>query len=328
MDFGSRMSGSGVADCLGGGSGYIPPRCDHKGAGVAVSSMTGFARAEGRHGTWAWAWELKSVNGKGLDLRCRLPPGLDALEGPARERLMQRFKRGSFTINLQMQRGGGADRLIVNEAALGEVLALHKRLAGQVDAAPPRLEALLAVRGIAEAVEAPESEASRAEREAAILASLDGAVQRLAQARAGEGRRLADVLTALLAEIGRLAAAARSSAGAQPERLRARFAEQLAQILAQRPGVSEDRLAQEIAILATRGDVREELDRLGAHGEAAAEAIAAGGGIGRKLEFLAQEFNREANTLCSKSTDTELTRIGLDLKAAIDQFREQAANIE
>ena len=290
--------------------------------------MTGFARAEGRHGVWAWAWELKSVNGKGLDLRCRLPPGLDALEGPARERIQRKFRRGSVTANLQMQRGGGADRLIVNEAALAQVLALHKRLAGQVDAAPLRLEALLAVRGVAEAVEAPESEEARAERETAILASLDGAIARMAEARAGEGRRLTEVLQGQIAEIRRLTAAARASAAAQAERLKARFAEQLALILAQRPPVAEERLAQEIAILATRGDVREELDRLAAHCEGAAEALAEGGGLGRKLEFLAQEFNREANTLCSKSTDTELTRIGLDLKAAIDQFREQAANIE
>jgi uncharacterized protein (TIGR00255 family) len=290
--------------------------------------MTGFARAEGRHGAWTWAWELKSVNAKGLDLRCRLPPGLDALEGPARERLLKKFKRGAFTANLQMHRGGGADRLIVNEAALAQVLALHKRLAGQVDASPPRLEALLAVRGVAEAVEAPEDEAERAAREAAILATLEGAVSRLAEARAGEGGRLAAVLAAQLAEIGRLTGAARASAAAQPERLKARFAEQLAQIVGQRLAVSEDRVAQEIAVLATRGDVREELDRLAAHCEGAAEALAGGAGIGRKLEFLAQEFNREANTLCSKSTDTELTRIGLDLKAAIDQFREQAANIE
>jgi uncharacterized protein (TIGR00255 family) len=292
--------------------------------------MTGFARADGRRGGERWAWELRSVNHKGLDIRCRLPPGLDALEPAARDRIGKRLARGAVSAALQLDRGAGGGRLAVNRAAFEELLALHaaEAAAGRVDPAPPRLEAVLAVRGVAEVVESPPDEAEAAERHGAMLATLDEALSRLVAARAAEGKRLAAVLADLVAEIARLATAARGLAAVQPERLRQRLDEQLAALLAGRPPLPEERLAQEAALLATKADVREELDRLAAHAAAVAEALAAGGAVGRKLDFLSQELNREANTLCSKSTDLELTRIGLDLKTAVDRFREQAANLE
>ncbi len=295
---------------------------------MTVSSMTGFARAEGQMGVYGWSWELKSVNAKGLDMRVRLPPGLDALEGPVRERIAAKLKRGNVTAGLTVARAAGAERVVVNEAALEAMLALPAKYAGRIDPAPPRLDALLAVRGIVEVVEAPDTEEERAKRNAAMLATLDQAIDRLAAARRNEGGRLADILKGHVAEVRRLVDAAGNAAGARPEKLRAKLEEQLRALLESRPPLNEDRLAQEAALLATRGDIREEIDRLRAHCEAALETIAKPGAVGRQLDFLAQEFNREANTLCSKSADVELTRIGLDLKTTIDQFREQIQNVE
>ena len=295
---------------------------------MTVSSMTGFARAEGQMGIYGWSWELKSVNAKGLDMRVRLAPGVDALEGPVRDRIAAKVKRGNVTASLTVARAPGGERVVVNEAALEAMLALPAKYAGRVDAAPPRLDMLLAVRGIVEVVEAPDTEEERNRRSAAMLATLEAALEKLTQSRRNEGARLNVLLAGHLTEIRRLVEAAQGSSGARPDKLKARFEEQLKLLLDVRAPLAEDRLAQEVALLVSRGDVREELDRLRAHCEAAVEMLAGAGAIGRKLDFLAQEFNREANTLCSKSADVELTRIGLDLKAAIDQFREQVQNVE
>jgi uncharacterized protein (TIGR00255 family) len=290
--------------------------------------MTGFARAEGQMGVYGWSWELKSVNAKGLDMRVRLPPGLDSLEGPVRDRVAAKLKRGNVTAALAVARAPGSERVVVNEAALEAMLALPAKYAGRIDPAPPRLDALLAVRGIVEVVEAPDTEEERNRRSAAMLATLDEALTRVAAARRNEGGRLAALLLGHLGEIRRLVDAAANAAGARPEKLRAKLEEQLKQLLESRPPLPEERLAQEAALLATKGDIREEIDRLRAHCDAAAEMLAKPGAVGRQLDFLAQEFNREANTLCSKSADVELTRIGLELKTAIDQFREQIQNVE
>lgn len=295
---------------------------------MSVSSMTGFAHAEGQMGVYGWSWEFKSVNAKGLDMRVRLPPGMDALEGPVRERIAAKVKRGNVTASLTVARAPGSERVVVNEAALEAMLALPAKYAGRIDPAPPRLDVLLAVRGIVEVVEAPDTEEERNRRNAAILGTVEAALEHLGVARRGEGGRLAALLQGHLVEIRRLVEAAQGTAAARPEKLRARLEEQLKQLLESRPPLPEDRLAQEAALLATRGDIREELDRLRAHCEAAAETLTKPGAVGRQLDFLAQEFNREANTLCSKSADVELTRIGLDLKTAIDQFREQIQNVE
>ena len=291
--------------------------------------MTGFATAAGADESFAWTWEAKSVNGRGLDIRCRLPLGLDQLEGAVRAAAAKRFARGNLSLNLSIDRQAAASRLQINRAALDQVLALVGELKGKVDAAPPRIDGLLAVRGVVEVADGPaEEEDARARREQAMLATLDDTFARLATARAGEGEQLARTMTRLLGEIARLTDAAAACAGAQPEAIRARLQAKLDELLADKQPVQPDRLAQEVALMVTRADVREEIDRLRAHISQARTLVAEGGAIGRKLDFLAQEFNREANTLCSKSSDMELTRIGLSLKAAIDQLREQAANIE
>ncbi len=293
-----------------------------------INSMTGFARADGAVGAYFWSWEIKSVNAKGLDLRCRLAPGTDMLEAAVRDRIAAKIKRGAVTANLTLARHGGTEQLVINESALEQVLALRERFAGRVESGPPRLESLLAVRGVVESVEARDGEAALAERDAALLATLDEALDRLVAMRRAEGGRLAALLREQTESVGRLAATARGLSAAQPERLRQRLLESLKLLADSRPPLPEERLAQEVALLAARADIREEIDRLGAHCEAVNEALAKGGVAGRRLDFLSQELNREANTLCSKAGDVELTRIGLDLKTAIDQFREQVQNVE
>jgi uncharacterized protein (TIGR00255 family) len=294
----------------------------------AIASMTGFARAEGEAEGLAWAWEIKSVNGKSLDFRFRLPPGFDALELPLRTLLGERLKRGSIGVNLTLARAGGGTALRVNRAALEQVLALARELAREIDAAPPSIDGLLALRGVLDGGEEELDAPARERREAALLASCRRAVDALGEMRRSEGARLGLVLWGRLGDIAKLVAAAEASAAAQPEALRQRLRDLIAALVEAVPAIPEERLAQEAAILVARGDIREELDRLGAHIAAARELLAEGGAIGRRLDFLCQEFNREANTLCSKSADAELTRIGLALKAAIEQLREQVQNIE
>jgi uncharacterized protein (TIGR00255 family) len=292
--------------------------------------MTGFARADGNAGAYAWTWEAKSVNGRALEVRCRLPAGMDAIELPARKLAAERIRRGNLNINLQASRAGGVSGYRLNAALLRQLGDIIREAEGVLDAAAPRLDGLLALRGVIEAVEIEESDADREAREKAMLATLVEALQRLVANRAAEGARLASVLTEQIDEIARLTEAATNSAAARPEALQARLREQVALLLGASPALPEERLAQECAILIAKADVREELDRLRAHVAAARDLIEKGdaGGAGRKLDFLAQEFNREANTLCSKAGDVELTRIGLDLKLVIDRFREQVQNIE
>ncbi|HTS93120.1 MAG TPA: YicC/YloC family endoribonuclease [Stellaceae bacterium] len=293
-----------------------------------IASMTGFARSEGEAQGLAWTWEIKSVNGKSLDLRFRLPPGLDALELPLRALLAERLKRGSIGVNLVLSRSGGGGGVRVNRAALEQVLTLARELAREIDAAPPSVDGLLALRGVLDGGEEELDPAQRERREAALLASSREAIEALGTMRRAEGARLGLVLAERLGEIARLVGAAESSAAAQPEALRERLRLQIAALVEAVPAIPEERLAQEAALLVSRGDIREELDRLTAHVAAARELLAEGGAIGRRLDFLCQEFNREANTLCSKSAEVELTRIGLALKAATEQFREQVQNIE
>lgn len=292
--------------------------------------MTGFARAEGRAAGKAWIWELKSVNGRGLELRFRLPSGYESLEVELRALAQAKLVRGNVTLNLQFaesSEAGPAYRL--NEALLEQLLTLASRLEERGVGAP-RLDGLLAVRGVVEPVSAGEDEGARATLEAAVKASFTEALDRLAASRAAEGAKLAAVLRGLLGEIAALTARAREVEATRPEALRSRLRQQLNELLAMSPPVSEERLAQELALQITRLDVREEVDRLNAHVETALGLIEGGDarGVGRKLDFLAQEFNRESNTLCSKSFDAGLTAIGLDLKLVVDRLREQAQNVE
>ena len=288
--------------------------------------MTGFARAEGEELGIAWVWEIKSVNGKSLDLRLRLAPGFDVLEPRLRVLLAQRFRRGSFSANLAISRTVPAT-VRVNREALAQLVTLMNELAGEIEAAPPRIDGLLSLRGVIETVE-DEADAVVEVRRQAVLASWANTLDRLAAARMEEGARLSATLRNQLAELAALVDAAADSAAAQPAAIRERLRTMLANVVDLVPGMPEDRIAQEMALLITRSDVREELERLRAHLDQARDLLAQKDAVGRRLDFLCQELNREANTLCSKSADLELTRIGLSLKAAVEQFREQVQNIE
>ncbi|MEI9981956.1 MAG: YicC/YloC family endoribonuclease [Aliidongia sp.] len=290
--------------------------------------MTGFARVEGQIEGFAWVWEVRSVNGKALDLRFRLPPGYDSLEAPLKARLAEIAKRGSINATLSITEQSKPASLKINETVLGQVLELMRALENRLDAAPPRLDGVLGIRGVIEQSEEALDPEQREARLGIVTASFADALVALAAARAAEGERLHAVLAAKLDEIAGSVAAAERSAAAQPDAIRARFKKQMAMLFEGVPPLPEERLAQELALLIGRADIREELDRLTAHIAAARDLLAEGVNVGRKFDFLCQEFNREANTLCSKSADLELTRLGLSLKAAIEQLREQVQNIE
>jgi uncharacterized protein (TIGR00255 family) len=296
---------------------------------MTFASMTGFAESAGSHDGLRWRWEAKSVNGRSLDLRLRTPPGYDGLEPPARRLASERFLRGAFQISLSVEPQETVRGLTVDAAALASAVRIAREVAAETGLAPARVDGLLALKGVIVADEgvATLDPMARGHRDAAILESLAAAFDRLVKERCSEGTKLAVLMTAQIGEVEKLVGEAGRLAAAQPEALRARLQAQLKELLDGTP-VSEDRLAQEVALLAVRGDVREELDRLTAHVQDARALIASGKGVGRKLDFLSQEFNREANTLCSKSSDIALTRTGLALKAVIDQFREQAQNVE
>ena len=291
--------------------------------------MTGFARVQGQEETCSWTWEVKSVNGKGRDIRCRVPGGLESLDPQARERVAKRFHRGNFSLTLNLVRNRSKRAFQVNTDVLEQVLAVLPEISRHLpDAQPPRVDGILALSGVMEALEEEPDEKAQKALEDSLLAGLDRALEALAAMRAEEGGRLEPVLVSLLNTISSLTGKAEGLAAAQPDAIRERLREQVAALLETLPALPEERLAQEAALLITKADLREELDRLKAHVVAARELIGETGSIGRKLDFLCQEFNREANTLCSKSADVELTRVGLDLKAAIEQFREQVQNIE
>lgn len=291
--------------------------------------MTGFARVDGRVGSKAWIWELKSVNGRGLELRFRLPPGFDAIEADLRAQAQAKLVRGNLNLNLQfVETGETAPAYRLNEALLEQLLAMATKLEARGVGAP-RLDGLLAVRGVVEPVGMVEDEAARETLEAAVKQSFATALDRLVESRGTEGAKLAAVLGAQLDDVAALTAQAAAVEAVRPEALRRRLQTQLAELLTQTPPVAEERLAQELALQVTRLDIREELDRLKAHiGTARGLLKGDAKGVGRKLDFLMQEFNREANTLCSKAFDAGLTAIGLDLKLVIDRLREQAQNVE
>jgi uncharacterized protein (TIGR00255 family) len=293
----------------------------------AIASMTGFARAEGSVDNIAWAWELRSVNGRTLELRFRLPNGWDGLEAGWRDFAGKALKRGNVTANLTIKRQSET-RLELDPAALEQVLKiaidLHHRIPGSK---PPSPEALLSLPGVLRQAQADQQE-EKAATDAHVQAGFVVALGDLVAARRSEGERLAVVLNRQLTEIAALCEVASAQAAGQPEAQRARMLDNLQTLLRETPGLSEERIAQEVALLASRSDVREELDRLSSHIAAAHDLMREAVNIGRKLDFLIQEFNREANTLCSKSASPALTATGLKLKAAIEQLREQVQNIE
>jgi uncharacterized protein (TIGR00255 family) len=295
---------------------------------MALSSMTGFARSHGVAGAYAWAWEIKSVNAKGLDLRFRLPPGWDAVEVPSRMRGTEKLARGTVYANLTVERQGTQPTVKVNEAVLGAVLSTLKGLSGKVDAAPPTLDGILSLKGVIEVTEEDERDEDHRAAEAAIVAGFDQVLAALVAMRQAEGETLGRLLSARLDEIGSLGARAEKAPGRRPEAIKARLAEQVAALLETTERLVSDRLYQEAVLLAAKADIREELDRLASHVAQAKKLLAGGGAIGRKLDFLAQELHRESNTLTAKAGDLELANIGLELKSVVEQFREQVQNLE
>jgi uncharacterized protein (TIGR00255 family) len=295
---------------------------------MALSSMTGFARAHGVSGNYAWAWELKSVNAKGLDLRLRLPSGWDAVEMPARTRAAEVLSRGTVYGTLTVDRQGVAPVVKVNEPVLNAVLATIKGLSGRVDAEPPRLDGILTLKGVIDVLDEDEREEDKRAAEAAVIAGFNATVTELAAMRLREGEALRHVLSQRVQEIAALAARAEAVPGRKPEAIKARIAEQIATLLDASNRFDPDRLHQEAILIASKADIREELDRLASHVTQVERLLGEGGAVGRRLDFLAQEFNREANTVCSKSNDVELTNIGLELKSTVEQFREQIQNLE
>jgi len=294
---------------------------------TAVSSMTGFARADGAHGKTRWTWELKSVNGRGLEMRFRLPPGYDALEPKLRTALSAKLKRGSIFSNLQIAIDGGETRMRLNEEALSDVIAAVEKIRNRTECDPPRADGIVAVRGVMEAADDDLDDAARAALNDAILRSFEDAVALLANAREKEGAAMMRVVAGHVDDIERLTAEAEADPGAALSAIRDRIAAQLAELM-EDGAVAEDRLAQEAAVMAVKADVREELNRLTAHVAAARELLKRGGAVGRELDFLTQELNRETNTLCSKAQNMDLKRTGLELKKVIDQLREQVQNVE
>jgi len=295
---------------------------------MALSSMTGFARGHGVTGAYAWSWEIKSVNAKGLDVRFRLPPGWDAVEVLARTRATEKLSRGTVYANLTVERKGVQPTVKVNEPVLAAVLSTLKGLSGKVEAAPPSLDGILSLKGVIEVSEEDEREEDHRAAEAKIVAGFEQALAELGAMRRAEGATLGRLLNARLDEVASLAARAEAAPGRKPEAIKARLAEQVATLLAASERFDSDRLHQEAILRAAKADIREELDRLGSHVAQARKLLSDGGAIGRKLDFLAQELHRESNTLTAKANDLELTKIGLDLKTVVEQFREQVQNLE
>ena len=295
---------------------------------MALQSMTGFARAEGEAGGASFAWELKSVNGKGLEARLRLPQGLERLEQAVRGAIQRRFARGNVHASLTVTRAAGEGSFSVNRAFLHEVAVLAQHLSKEYGFRPASADGILALRGVLEQGDAPENEQEREAFDAAILDGLESALDDLAGMRSQEGKALSAFLLLQIDEIEVLALRARADPSREPDEIARRLAQQVDMLMASGKQLDADRLHAEAALLAAKADIREELDRLMTHVASARELIASGGRAGRKLDFLAQELNREANTLCSKSVSIDLTNAGLGLKGVIDQFKEQAANVE
>jgi len=294
---------------------------------MALSGMTGFGRAEGALGAWSWAVEARSVNGRNLDIRFRGPPGFDGLERVAREGGQARFQRGQVTVGVQAKRSESAGQVRINIEQLERYIAAATPYVATGLASPPAFDGLLALRGVIEAGETTETPEVLAEVEAAMAASVKAALDGLSTTRQEEGASLTVVLSGLVDRIETLVGAAEVLAADQPAVLKERFARRMIELVGESAQLDE-RVIQEAAVMAVKADVREELDRLTGHVQAARAQIAVDGAAGRRLDFLTQEFMREANTLCSKSTLGALTAVGLDLKAVIEQFREQVQNVE
>ena len=295
---------------------------------MTVASMTGFARSDGSTGGLTWHWEVKSVNGRGLDVRLRLPPGFEDLEPKIRELCAGKLTRGSIAVLLNVKREAGVTSIRLNEEVLGQVLDAAERLRARAPGASYSVEGLLQIRGVLDYAEAEETDGERQQRNQAILAGFAAALDGVVEMRRQEGARLVGLIRDHVARIVHLVETVEASPLRQPEVIRERLRALVARLTDATPALDPDRLYQEAVLLASRADIREELDRLHAHARAATELLQKGGAIGRRLDFLAQELGRESNTLCAKSNDAALTAIGLEMKVEVEQFREQVQNIE
>lgn len=295
---------------------------------MALSSMTGFARSHGTSGPYTFEWELKSVNAKGFDFRMRLPPGWDDVELSARKRATELLSRGTVYANLNVKRSSAASNIRVNEDVLAAVVKIAGQLAARIDAVAPSIDGLLSIKGVIEVAEPEADEAEEQAARVAVAASFEQALASLIDMRKREGATLGDILKQRLDQIEQLAGQAEKAPGRQPEAIRARLAEQIAVLVSASDRFDSDRLTQEALLMATKADIREELDRIASHLSQSRALLDKGGAIGRRLDFLAQEFNREVNTCCSKSNDLELTNTGLEMKNVVEQFREQVQNLE
>lgn len=295
---------------------------------MALSSMTGFARSHGNSGPYAFEWELKSVNAKGLDFRMRLPPGWDDLEPVARKRASDLLSRGTVYANLSVKRVGNLSAVRINEDVLASILNVANDIARRTGGAPPSVDGLLAIKGVIEVVEPESGEAEMKAAKDAAITSFDDALQSLIAMRQREGVSLGQILSQRMDELEHLAASAEAAPGRKPDAIKLRLAEQIATLLGASDRFDVERLNQEALMMAAKADIREELDRIASHVAQTRELLAKGGPVGRRLDFLSQEFNREVNTTCSKSNDVELTNTGLEMKTVVEQFREQVQNLE
>lgn len=295
---------------------------------MSISSMTGFGRATGQEQSFCWTWEVKSVNAKGLDVRVRVPGLVDGLDVAARQKISSQVERGSVTATLSLSRQPGHETIVVKESALEELVALSARLSTKSGVSPAGVAGLLSVGGIVDVRDAQLDEADLAGLKEELMAGLDGAIDALSASRRIEGKGLAKVLLLQLDKIADATRRAAAHEGATATAIRDRLMAKIEELMDSEKAPDQERMAQEIALLAVKADIREEIDRLGLHVESARALLGQDEAIGRRLEFIAQELVREANTLCSKSAHMELTNIGLELKTAIDRFREQLQNVE
>ncbi|EPE99168.1 YicC/YloC family endoribonuclease [Rhizobium grahamii] len=295
---------------------------------MALQSMTGFARREGTSGRWRWAWELRSVNGKGLDLRLRLPPGLERMENDVRRLAAEHFSRGNMQASLSLSAGESRVETVLNQEALSAVLSLRDQLGGIIDPTPLQLDTLLGIRGIVEFRETEDGDEAIAARDKDVVEGLLAALAELRHMRELEGAALSRVLLDHVSTMEALTLTIERDPSRSPKEIAERLAAQVSLLLEASAKLDRERLHVEAALLATRADLREEIDRLKAHVVAARDLLGKGGPVGRKLDFLAQEFNRESNTICSKSNAAAVTAAGIELKVVIDQFREQVQNLE
>jgi uncharacterized protein (TIGR00255 family) len=295
---------------------------------MALSSMTGFARSHGTSGPYTFEWELKSVNAKGFDFRMRLPPGWDDIEAATRKRATELLSRGTVYANLSVKRTGAGSVVRINDEVLSSILKVAAEISARTDAVAPSVDGLLGIKGVIEVVEPESDEAEMQAARAAVSTAFEQALQSLIAMRKREGVALGQILAQRMDEIERLAKRAEAAPGRKPDAIKARIAEQIATLLDTSDRFDPDRLSQEAIMIAAKADIREELDRIASHIAQTRELLGKGGAVGRRLDFLAQEFNREVNTTCSKSNDIELTNTGLEMKNVVEQFREQVQNLE